>query len=95
MSKPHPTQTGLSRRTALAGVLALAGSATPALAAYATPDDAELLRVVQAGLEADTAFCQLSEAWSHTVDMARRVFSWRAGAKPCCASNRCTAGAVV
>ncbi|MFT8863177.1 MAG: hypothetical protein ABF916_09345 [Acetobacter fabarum] len=54
MSKPHPTQTGLSRRTALAGVLALAGSATPALAAYATPDDAELLQVVQAGLEAHT-----------------------------------------
>lgn len=73
MSKPHPTQTGLSRRTALAGVLALAGSAAPALAAPVEPDDAELLRVVQAGLEADAAFCQLSEAWSHTVDIPPHV----------------------
>lgn len=73
MSKPHPTQTGLSRRTALAGVLALAGSAAPALAAPVVPDDTELLRVVQAGLEADTAFCQLSEAWSHAVDIPLHV----------------------
>ncbi|MBO1328929.1 hypothetical protein OQ496_11510 [Acetobacter suratthaniensis] len=73
MSKQAPTQTGLSRRTALAGVLALAGSAAPALAAPVEPDDAELLRVVQAGLEADAAFCQLSEAWADEIDTPPHV----------------------
>lgn len=69
----QPANTAVSRRTALAGVLALAGSAIPALAASAGPDDAELLRVVQSGLEADTAICQLSEAWGDTVYMPPHV----------------------
>lgn len=73
MSKPYPTQTGLSRRTALAGVLALAGSAAPALAAPTVPDDAELLRVVQAGLEADAAFCQLCDTWGDVIDIPDHI----------------------
>ncbi|MFS8370703.1 hypothetical protein [Acetobacter indonesiensis] len=73
MSQTTPHSPGLSRRTAVTGILTLAASASPALAISAASHDAALLQVVAAGLAAEAAHARLCAKWGSELNPPESV----------------------